>query len=150
MFVYISRNNNKLVATTNMDLSLKTNFTLTCAGPTGSGKTSWLHNLIRNAASIYDAPPGPFYYFYKIWQDKFEEMERDHGVHFVEGMCSMDWIRKHIKPHGNATVILDDLVRDLSQDTAEIFGVGSHHLGINVVFITQESDSLELLVSYSY
>lgn len=120
-----------------MDLSLRTNFTLTCAGPTGSGKTTWLGNLIRCAPTLYDVPPGPFYYFYKIWQDKFAEMERDYGVHFVEGICSMNWLRKHIKPRENATIIIDDLARDLSQDTAEIFGVGAHHFGCNVCFVTQ-------------
>lgn len=55
-------------------------------------------------------------------------------ANFVQGIPSMDWIKQHISPKENATLILDDLGRDMSSDTAEIFSVGSHHGGVNVCF----------------
>lgn len=62
-------------------------------------------------------------------------MEDQHGVIFHEGMCTMNWIKKNISSNENATVILDDLARDMTEDTSEIFAVGSHHLGLNVILI---------------
>jgi hypothetical protein len=62
-------------------------------------------------------------------------MELDHDVIFHQGMCSMQWCEKNIKKTDNATIILDDLARDISADTAEIFAVGSHHLKMNVCLV---------------
>lgn len=47
----------------------------------------------------------------------------------------MKWIDDNVKKDENATLILDDLGRDMNADTAEIFSVGSHHKSCNVCFV---------------
>lgn len=97
-----------------------------------AGKTHFLQELIRKAPEIYDTRPGPVYYFYRVYQAKFREMPL---VHFIEGMCTFEWLRKNVSPRSNATIILDDLGRDMTEDTSEIFSVGSHHVGCNVCLV---------------
>lgn len=124
------------ISSSNMaDLTLRCNYTMTLAGPTGSGKTTFIEHLIKSAPAMYDVKPGPFHYFYKVHQKKFEQIEQQHGVIFHDFMCTMSWIKKHISPHENATIILDDLARDMTADTAEIFSVGSHHFSVNIIII---------------
>lgn len=120
---------------TSVDFSFRCPFTLSCAGPTGAGKTSFLQRLISNSPKAYNKAPGPFFYFYNVHQPVFLEMERDFNVTFIQGMCTMDWIREHIDPTNNATIILDDLGKEITADTAEVFSVASHHFSCNVALI---------------
>lgn len=114
-------------------LTLRNSFTMCLAGPTGCGKTVFLDNMIRNADTLFSKKPGPVYYFYKLYQDKFRDMES--YVNFVEGMCTMDWIRANVKEGQNTVLILDDLARNMSEDTSEIFSVASHHMDCNVCLV---------------
>lgn len=118
-----------------VDFSFQCPFTLCAAGATGSGKTSFMKRLISTSSGTYSSPPGPFYYFYNVHQPLFVEMERELGVIFIQGMCDMNWIREHVRASANATIILDDLGKEISADTAEVFSVASHHYSCNIALI---------------
>ena len=67
----------------NFDIRLKENFKLFVSGPSRCGKTAFVSKLIENIKSFAKQPPGSIIYVYKIWQNKYEEME-SFGVNFME------------------------------------------------------------------
>ena len=67
----------------NFDIRLKENFKLFISGPSRCGKTVFVSKLIENIQSFAKQPPGSIIYVYKVWQDKYEEME-SFGVNFIE------------------------------------------------------------------
>jgi hypothetical protein len=116
------------------DLRFKNNFTLVVCGPSFSGKTDLCFAIIERQDELYQLPPGKVYYCYKIFQPKFSE--RAHLVHeFHEGMPTLEKLKEISRESANATVYLDDLAGEAGKDTAEMFTVASHHLGLNFVFV---------------
>lgn len=47
----------------------------------------------------------------------------------------MDWVREHLKEEDNSTLVIDDLSRQMNQDTSEIYSVASHHYACNVILV---------------
>lgn len=115
------------------DLTLRCPFTAVVSGGTGSGKTTFLSRVILNAQSLYNKNPGPMFFFYNIWQPLYDELKDK--VTFIQGMCTMKWIKENIVPGTNATLFLDDLGSQLTDDTSEIFTVASHHYSTNIWFL---------------
>ena len=64
------------------DIRLKENFKLFVSGPSRCGKTVFVSKLIENIKSFAKQPPGSIIYVYKVWQNKYEEME-SFGVNFM-------------------------------------------------------------------
>ena len=64
-------------------IHLKHPFTMLIAGPTGSGKTYFVRNMINNAPRICDPPPVNITYFYGEYQNMFNSMP---DVKFVDGL----------------------------------------------------------------
>ena len=46
------------------------------AGPTGSGKTRWTFTYMKLLQHLYEVPPRKILYCYGVYQDLFEDMER--------------------------------------------------------------------------
>lgn len=117
-----------------VDVRLKAPFTATLAGPTGSGKTECLLNLIMSAKSIVDKPPVEIIYCYGAWQEKFTTVQ---GVRFHEGLLDTE---KDIPNDGQMRwLILDDLMEEAAgkSGTNNLYTKGSHHRNICVFFVTQ-------------
>lgn len=78
-------------------------------------------------------------YFYGVYQDLFEEMERRlPNLTLHQGLPSMPEIEEFAEGK-NDLIVLDDLMRDvLESKTAELlFTRGCHHRKLSVVFIIQ-------------
>ena len=60
-------------------------FTMVLAGPTGSGKTYWLKNLVNNRFLSTFPAPQKIIYYYGEWQSTFATLD---GVDFIQGMPS--------------------------------------------------------------
>lgn len=127
------------------NVQLKTPFTLLVCAPTKSGKSTFVSNILReagNPSQLYDRPPGPIYYFYNLWSPTFDQM-KDEGVveRFIQGNCSMAWLKDNITPGENSTVVVDDQAADVAKDTAQLFAVGSHQMDCNFIFLAQTTFS---------
>ena len=66
-----------------VDVRLEENFKLFVSGPSRCGKTVFVSNLIENIGLIAKKPPTFVIYVYKVWQDKYDEME-SLGVNFIQ------------------------------------------------------------------
>lgn len=115
-----------------VNFSFQTPFNLVLVGASQCGKTTWLKKMLDCSEQLFNKKPGPVYYFYNVYQPQFDSWE---GVHFEQGICTMQWIRDNIRPEHNATIVMDDVAKQMSADTAEIFTVASHHFNVNIVLI---------------
>lgn len=111
------------------DLKLHHPFTCLIAGPTGSGKSTFLKNLI-NSSLIYPRPRKIFY-FYSEAQPLFRTIN---GVNFIKGLD--EEILEKVK---NSLVIIDDLMTEAgnSQTISNFFTKGSHHRNNSIILVLQ-------------
>lgn len=106
------------------------------AGPSNSGKTTWIFNLLKRIKSLYTKEPSSIYFFYKEWQPMYQE--NSHLVtEFINDSASVAFLREKAETTENITCIIDDQFLDSNIDTSDLFTKGSHHLKLNVFFIVQ-------------
>ena len=118
-----------------VDARLKSPFTALVAGPTGSGKTVLVANLIKKAATVSTPPLREIIYCYGVWQPSFDALEG--LVTFRQGMIN---VPEDIPSDGaNRWLIIDDLMSETSgkQDVNNLFTKYSHHHNISVFYILQ-------------
>ena len=118
-----------------VDVRLKSPFTAVVAGPTGSGKTQMILDLVNKASDVSFPPPHEIIYCYGEWQSAFEKAPK--SIIFHHGLID---IKSDIPSDGhNRWLILDDLMEEISgkSDTNALFTKMSHHRNISVFFLIQ-------------
>ena len=103
-------------------------FTAVIAGPTGSGKTTFVMRFIKHAHLLMQPPPKDVLYCYGAWQDGFDNLS---GVQFHEGLPD----KSHLK--SGRLLILDDLMNEANGSVVDLFTKHSHHANVSVMFLTQ-------------
>ena len=109
-------------------------FTMLVAGPTGSGKTHFVMNMINNAGRICDPPPVNITYFYGEYQNMFNSMP---DVKFIDGLHEDQVLAiGGVEPEW---IVIDDLMLEASNQTfiSNLFTRGSHHRNVSVILIAQ-------------
>ena len=115
------------------DIMFKHPFCMTVAGPSQSGKTHFVTNLLLNFQNLITPVPEKIIYCYTSWQDKFDFLtSKIDIVEFKQGITDLDNI-------DNCLIVLDDLMTEVvdTEDIVKIFTVGSHHRNASVIFLTQ-------------
>ena len=93
-------------------------FTCLVAGPTGSGKTSFLKKLLElKNEKIYQCPE-KILWFYSQWQPLYATMKE---VEFRQGLPDVKKLKSCL----------------LESEVADLFTKGSHHKNISVIAVTQ-------------
>lgn len=113
------------------DLRIQTPATMLIVGPTMSGKTYFVRDLINNSTDMFQPKIEKIYYSYKIFQDIFREMR---GVHFTEGL---DDLPIHERQDEHTLIIIDDQMSEMDSNIMHLFTRGCHHNNISLIFITQ-------------
>ena len=113
-----------------MDPRLKHPFTGIIAGPTGSGKSYFVKELISNAHVMIEPPPQKIIWHYGEWQTLYERMD---NVEFVEGLPDL----KNIDPTFRHLIIIDDLMAEADKRISNLFTKGSHHRNVSVLHLMQ-------------
>ena len=87
-------------------------FTAFIAGPTGSGKTQFVVELLKNRKEFISPTPQRIIYCYSIWQEKFDNLKKlIPRIEFNEGLCDVMELNSKI----NNLIVLDDLMREASE-----------------------------------
>ena len=107
---------------------LRTPFTCIMAGATGSGKTAFVLQLLRHHEALLDPLPGRVIYSYERYQSKLD------GVHGVEFVRESNYV---LRRGDNTLLIIDDQMGGKASNLEKRSMVDSHHLGVSVIFITQ-------------
>ena len=117
------------------DLRLKENFKLFVSGPSRSGKTVFVKELIKNLDIFAKAPPKIITLIYKVDQPIYHEM----GVDFlVQDGPNLKQHLLQIAQGRSMLCIFDDLINSTSLgDLGDLFVVDGRHLNLSLVFISQ-------------
>jgi hypothetical protein len=112
------------------------------AGPSGSGKSCWISKLIHHRKEMFREVPAVVHYCYKEWQPLlFGEMQSRDGVHFHEGLPSLDTVKSwSAEVHGrHMLLILDDLQTDVCKtpEMSTLFTVLGHHSNCSIGLVVQ-------------
>ena len=102
------------------------------SGPTGSGKTQFVLDVIRQ--KLIHPFPKNIYYMYKVEQDfmqSWNEMEET-KINFIKNLNF-----KKVDMTEPSLLIIDDLMLSKDKETVEMFILGSHHRQVSLFFITQ-------------
>ena len=107
-------------------------FTMVITGPTGSGKTRFMWNLLRQRNDIISPAPKNISYFYGEYQKEFKDLG---SVKFYEGLDEINAV-EYGDPH---LIIIDDLMNESSKSEtiSDLFTKGSHHRNLSVILLVQ-------------
>ena len=126
------------------DTRLKTSFNCLVSGPAGSGKTTFVKNLLSIGDQIFTHKPKHVFLFYKAMQDMYLEMEKDglidEMIDVQNGMPNLDEIHEMVAPFkndGGSMIIFDDSMTSVNSDFELLFCNLSHHDNCSIIFMTQ-------------
>lgn len=114
--------------------------TVAIYGPTQSGKTHFVINLMKYANSMFSERVEEIYYCYEAYQASYNEIKHVEGVDKVvmyHGMPSVNQCKKWAYMKSHIIVVFDDLMTELSKDREMIkfVTVYSHHMKITMVVL---------------
>ena len=125
----------RVVHVNTMDVRFRTPANFFICGQTQSGKSYLTRRILRNARELFDPAPTKIIYCYGEYQKEFGELSP--SVEMIEGFP--DDIGSLTGGHENSLIVLDDLMSQCSSDqrAVDLFTRGSHHMGVSVLYLTQ-------------
>lgn len=126
------------------DASFRTPFNCLVAGSSGTGKTTWVRNLLKLRNHIFSEPPAKVIWYYAKHQDIYEEMKKDGLIDelinankdFPTSESITDVVSEY-KDKGGCLVVFDDILVDITSDFVKMFCNTSHHENASMIFLTQ-------------
>ena len=120
-----------------INLSFKHPFTLSLFGPTGSGKTNFALNLIKNRDNLISSKVDKIIIFYDSWQEEYSSFP---DITFVNKVPSVSEFKSYTDPYkfkNGSLVILDDALSSTNIDIEKLFTIHSHHQKASLIYISQ-------------
>lgn len=116
-------------------LMFKHEFTMVVAGPSRSGKTEFVKQLVRSKNEVIEPPPQKVVWCYREWQKAYESLQGQ--VKFVKDIPSddemlvSDLTTRHL-------LVFDDMMGGKNDEyIVDWFTRKAHHRNTSVVYITQ-------------
>jgi hypothetical protein len=111
-------------------------FTCLIVGPTQSGKTFILKEILKYRNQLFNSIPERIIFCYAAWQTTYELYRKEvPNIEFKEGIFDIELLNVNKQN----LIIFDDLMADCnkSEKIMNLFTVGSHHQNTSVFFLTQ-------------
>lgn len=115
-------------------------FNMIISGPTSSGKSVAMKNILKFKNEMLTNPPSSVVIFFKIWQPLYDELKEGGLVtHFYEGVPDEEFIFPFLEERKGSypLIIFDDLLSEINHVIEKLFLVGSHHLNTSIILLTQ-------------
>ena len=106
-------------------------FSCLIAGPSQSGKTTFVERLIEQRTEMILPTPSSVVWHYSEFQPAYERMV--HDVTFKKGVPT----ETQLKSYGGKLVIIDDLMSEMVTVSSDIFTKHVHHSNMSVIYIVQ-------------
>ena len=118
---------------TAMDFRLHCNRTMCVVGPSHSGKTTFVLQLLEKKEEVFQCEMKRVVWCYGIYQHELHSKLQEQGHEVHNGIIPVS----EIQPYD--IVILDDLIHESknSQDVTAMFTRAAHHKPCFIIFITQ-------------
>ncbi len=123
-------------------VKFKENQSFIISGRSGSGKTTFIFNLLMNVNHLFDSNrQHRILYLYKTDQVMFHQMQRIiPNIIFHKGMIELDEILAKYADLENVhlIIVMDDLMRETgdSPDVSDFFTISCHHSGCSIILVT--------------
>ena len=116
-----------------MDLRIHCNRTMCMAGPSHSGKTTFVMELLDRRNEVFDCTPNRVVWCFGIYQHALNSMLEQKGYVLHSDIISTS----EIQPYD--IIVLDDLFHEgkNSQDVTAMFTRAAHHKPCFIIFIMQ-------------
>ena len=116
-----------------MDFRLHCNRTMCVVGPSHSGKTTFVLELLENRQHIFDCQTNRVIWCYGIYQHELNTKLQRKGYHLHSGIINVT----EVQPYD--IIVLDDLLNESrnSQDVTAMFTRAAHHKPCFIIFIMQ-------------
>ena len=121
----------------------KENSSFVVCGRSGSWKTTFIYNLLKNASKMFTNHKQReifILYCYASTQPLFDKMEADiPNIEFHQGLPDDDELDEYTAPETRHLIlVVDDLMRQVvtSQIIFDFFTVKAHHQGTSVVYVS--------------
>ena len=128
------------------DLRLRTPFNMMISGPSQSGKTTFLYQLLKASRELFMEPPERIVLFYAINQPIYERMKHEGVIHELYDIAKVklnfDDVKNKMSSYsrGAGSVIIFDDVMSFMNDIPRFdsfFTVLGHHIKCSLIFIVQ-------------
>ncbi len=109
-------------------------------GPTMSGKTSLIYEILKHADGMFQTPPERIVIAYTEYQPLFEEMEKNiDRLILHQGLPSKDQIDEWSEGVQHTVLVLDDMMMQVakSEESLNLFCVTAHHRRVSVFMLAQ-------------
>jgi hypothetical protein len=116
-----------------MDNRLITPFSALLAGPSSSGKSTFIKRFIQHVDAITDRKFTEIVYCYSEQQPMYETIV-DKRVRFHEGIIPSTEFDRQKGPY---LLVLDDLLSSINSEVVDYFIKGGHHRDISIFLLTQ-------------
>jgi len=118
----------------NKELKFKLPFGMILAGPSSSGKSTFLLKFIAGSNELIDPSPKSILYCFGEMNNIVPLLQKS-GVGVFAGVPPEELIKKYPKP---LLLILDDLLLSINEKyLSELFNKKSHHQNFSIIFVTQ-------------
>jgi len=126
------------------DITFRTPFNCLLSGASGTGKTTWVRNLLKLRNHLFSTPPAKVIWYYVKHQPIYDEMKQDGLIdelinannHFPTSDSITDAVSKY-KDGGGSLIVFDDILADITSDFVKMFCNTSHHENASMIFLTQ-------------
>jgi len=110
------------------DITFQTSFNLIVSGASGTGKTTWVRNLIKMKNQLFSTPPATVIWFYSSPQKIYDEMEQEGLIdefHDVSAdLPTLEELTMLVRPYkdkGGSLVVFDDVLSKITPEFEQIF-----------------------------
>jgi hypothetical protein len=122
-----------------MDISIKWPFKWTIVGSSGSGKTHFSLQIIKNSQKIFDNPPTKLIILYEEYQPIYDDFKKYIPTEiFQEKEFDLEKISLKQETDDRLLILFDDLYFSNNLDyISQFFLVKGRHRNISLIFLTQ-------------